>query len=59
MVKNGKSLGSSIKSIDYWHNDSNLFNRAKMDAEPIIHAVDYKEEVIRRKWENKKIAEKG
>ena len=59
MVKDGKVLCSSIKSIDYWHNDSNLFNRAKMDADPIIHAVDYKEEVIRRTWENKKIVEEG
>jgi hypothetical protein len=59
MVKNSKIACSPIKSIDYWHNDSNLFNRAKMDSEPIIHAVDYKEEVIRRKWENKKITEEG
>ena len=43
------------ESFDYWHNDSNLFNRAKMNAEPIIDSKDYKEESIRRVWENNKL----
>jgi hypothetical protein len=30
------SIQQHIKaeSLDYWHNDSNLFNRAKMNADP-------------------------
>tara|TARA_B100001059_G_scaffold210792_1_gene224688 strand:+ start:139 stop:318 length:180 start_codon:yes stop_codon:yes gene_type:complete len=43
------------ESLDYWHNDSNLFNRAKMNADPIIDSKDYKEETIRRVWENKRL----
>ena len=43
------------ESLDYWHNDSNLFNRAKMNAEPIIDSKDYKEETIRRVWENRRV----
>ena len=51
------SIQQHIKaeSLDYWHNDSNLFNRAKMNAHPIIDAKDYKEETIRRVWENKRL----
>ena len=41
------------ESLDYWHNDSNLFNRAKMNADPIIDSMDYEEVKIRRVWENK------
>ena len=44
-----------VESLDYWHNDSNLFNRAKMNADPIIDSKDYKEETIRRVWENKRL----
>ena len=44
-----------IESLDYWHNDSNIFNRAKMNADPIIDSKDYKEETIRRVWENKRL----
>ena len=47
---------SKTRSFDYWHNDSNLFNRAKMDADPIMDSKDYKEESIRRIWENKKLS---
>ena len=43
------------ESLDYWHNDSNLFNRAKMNAEPIIDSKDYKEETIRRVFENRSL----
>ena len=43
------------ESFDYWHNDSNLFNRAKMNAKPIIDSKDYKEETIRRVWENRRV----
>ena len=51
------SIQQDIKgeSLDYWHNDSNLFNRAKMNADPIIDSKDYKEETIRRVWENKRL----
>ena len=51
------SIQQHIKTenFDYWHNDSNLFNRAKMGAEPIIDSKDYKEETIRRVWENKRL----
>ena len=43
------------ESFDYCHNDSNLFNRAKMNAEPIIDSKDYNEETIRRLWENRRV----
>ena len=51
---NSNQKNKTIQSLNYWHNDSNLFNRAKMEAEPIIHASDYREETIRRVWENQK-----
>ena len=56
MASNKKYEYLKTRSFDYWHNDSNLFNRAKMDADPIIDSKDYKEESIRRIWENKKLS---
>jgi hypothetical protein len=54
LTNNSIKKNNIIQSLNYWHNDSNLFNRAKMEAEPIIHANDYREETIRRVWENQK-----
>ena len=56
-LKNSKSYINHISNQSIRKmNDSNLFNRAKMDADPIIDSKDYKEESIRRIWENKKLS---